>query len=46
MNLKETKYSNHSGKGNYISENTGYELQEVKEQTIYEEENDHASAVW
>ena len=30
-----------SGQGNnYISENTYYELQEVKENTIYEEENE------
>jgi hypothetical protein len=46
MNLKDTKYSNHSNKQNFISENTAYELQEVKEHTIYEEENEHASAVF
>ena len=31
---------------NFIPENTAYELQEVKEHTIYEEENEHASAVF
>ena len=46
MNLKDTKYSNHSNKQNFISETTAYELQEVKEHTIYEEENEHASAVF
>lgn len=40
--LKDTKYSNAA----FISDNTGYELQEVKEHTIYEEENEQASAVW
>lgn len=39
FNFRETKYSNNN---NYISENTCYELQEVQEKTIYEEENEHA----
>lgn len=39
FNFRETKYSNNN---NFISENTYYELQEVQEKTIYEEENEHA----
>ena len=39
MNFKDTKYSGN----NYISENTNYELQEVQERTIFEEENEQVS---
>ena len=37
MNFKDTKYSGFGG------HNTAYELQEVKEQTIQEEENEQAT---
>jgi len=44
VNFKDTKYS--GGGNNYISENTCYELQEVQEKTIYEEENDVVQNSW
>jgi hypothetical protein len=39
VNFKETKYS---GLG---AQNTLYELQEVKEQTIFEEENEQGTII-